>query len=191
MSKKIIASVITVIAIVAIIGFSAFTLYKKDGVYPQADYSLIDMYGNKVDENSYLGKKQIVFFGYTFCPDICPTTLQSVSKAFDEIDNPDEWVAVLVTIDPKRDTADILKEYVGNFHKNITAYTGSEQAIADMAEAFQARYNVSKDTKDDKEFYLMEHTAFIYYINTDGSLSSVSLYNIELDGMLSKMKRVK
>ena len=191
MKKLFIVKIFTLLIIMVTLGFIGNKFYTTDKVQAPQNYSLVDMHGNPVDADSNDGKKQIIFFGYTFCPDVCPTTLQTVTTAFEKIKNPNEWVAVLVTIDPKRDTPAVLKEYITeNFHKNITAYTGTENAIEDMAEAFQARYSVTEDTKGD-EFYLMQHTAFIYFLNTNGSLSSISLYDISVDEMLRRMQETK
>ena len=191
MIKKHYRTIIAIGIILIAFGYVWQALYKTNGVQVDNQYSLIDMHGNPVDADTNDGKKQIIFFGYTFCPDVCPTTLQTLTSALEEIKNPDEWIGVLVTIDPERDTPEVLKEYVSeNFHKNITAYTGTNEAIADIASAFQAKYSVTEATKDD-EFYLMQHTAFIYFLNKDGSLSSISLYDISKKEMIERMQDAK
>ena len=191
MIKKHYRIIIAISIILIALGYVWQTLYKTNGVQVNTQYSLIDMHGNSVDADTNNGKKQVIFFGYTLCPDVCPTTLQTLTSALEEIKNPDEWIGVFVTIDPERDTAEVLEEYLSeNFHKNITAYTGTNEGIAEIASAFQAKYSVDEATKDD-EFYLMQHTAFIYFLNKDGSLSSISLYDISKKEMIERMQDAK
>ena len=103
-----------------------------------SDFSLTDHQGNRVTEASFPGRWQLVFFGFTHCPDVCPTTLAYMADALDRMGPEADRVAPLfITIDPVRDTPDVMAEYVGAFHPALIGLTGSEKDVAAAAEAFR------------------------------------------------------
>ena len=99
-------------------------------------FSLVDQDGKRVTEKDFLGKYMLVFFGYTFCPDVCPTELQVMSAALDQLGPEAARIQpVFVSIDPARDTPEVLKAYVGNFGHGLMGLTGSPDEIAAIAKA--------------------------------------------------------
>lgn len=119
---------------------------------------------------SFAGVPRLVFFGYTFCPDICPLGLSNVAGAIDILDEQSiELDPIFVTVDPKRDTPEVLREYVSAFHERFEGLTGKEDQIRELASAFLAYYEVSSETKDD-EYYLVDHTSYVYLVSKDGEL---------------------
>lgn len=122
--------------------------------------------GGAVSERTYRGKLLIVYFGYTFCPDICPTTLIEIAGAIEKLGPHAESVqGLFITVDPKRDTPEILNEYVTSFDPRIIGLTGSPAQIAMAAKRFNVFYQ-RRDTDDGG--YAYDHTTLIYLIDADG-----------------------
>lgn len=121
--------------------------------------------GRLVSNKDFAGRPFLVFFGFTNCPDVCPTTLFEVSEVFRKL-GPDKKVSALfITIDPARDTAPKLKDYLSNFDKRIVGLTGSKAAIDRVVKAYRAYYR--KIPGKDGE-YTMDHTAMVYLMNKRG-----------------------
>ena len=131
-------------------------------------FSLVDHNGKRVTEKDFAGKYMLVFFGYAYCPDVCPSTLQVMSAALDKLGPAADGITpVFVTIDPDRDTVEVLKSYVANFHPRLVGLTGSPEEIAAMAKAWRVYYQKPK-SEEGKSEYLMDHSTFLYLIGPDG-----------------------
>jgi protein SCO1/2 len=131
-------------------------------------FSLTDHTGRRVSEKDYLGKYMLVFFGFTYCPDVCPTELQVMSAALDEL-GPDGNVIqpIFVSIDPERDTPEVIKQYVENFHPRLVGLTGSAEEIAAIARAYRVYYKKAPGAEADGS-YEMDHSTIIYLMGPDG-----------------------
>ena len=130
-------------------------------------FSLVDHTGKRVTEKDFLGKYPLIFFGYTYCPDICPTELQVMSAALDQMGDKGEPIQpVFITIDPQRDTADVLKAYVENFHPRLMGLTGTADEVAVAAKAYRVYY--SKASGAAAGDYLMDHSSILYLMGPDG-----------------------
>ncbi|WP_419613543.1 SCO family protein [Thiolapillus sp.] len=119
----------------------------------------------------YRGKMVLLYFGYTKCPDVCPTSLSYMAQAFNEL-NDDELkkvVGVFVSVDPKRDTFELLDEYVDYFHPNFIGVTGKPEEIAKAAKLYGAQY-YEVELKDSAFGYAVNHSAATYLIAPDGEL---------------------
>jgi protein SCO1/2 len=110
----------------------------------------------------------LVFFGFTYCPDICPTELQVMMSALDRLGPAAERITpVFITVDPERDTPEVLKSYVGNFGPRLQGLTGTAQDIAAVAKAYRVHYaKAANPTAPDD--YLMDHTSIMYLMDPDG-----------------------
>lgn len=129
-------------------------------------FTLIDHTGRPVTDQDYRGRVMLVFFGYTFCPDVCPTTLREVAEALDQLGPlADQVRPLFVTIDPARDTPAHLADYVGHFDRRIIGLTGSPEHIRQAAQAYHARF---ARVGDEADSYLMDHTAVLYVMGRDG-----------------------
>ncbi len=132
-------------------------------------FSLVDHTGRKVTEGDYHGRYTLVYFGYTFCPDICPLDLQNISQALGYLGaGADKLQVLFITLDPKRDTIANMADYVSLFHPGMVGLTGSPKAVARAARAFDARYEVWGDPAGDS--YQVDHTAYIYLLDGAGRL---------------------
>ncbi len=131
-------------------------------------FSLTNHEGDSVTEQDFRGRLMLVFFGFTFCPDICPTELQTISRAIDELGpEAEEVTPVFITIDPARDTPQRMAEYVAHFGPRFVGLTGSESEVRDAARAYRVYFAKVAD-EDAAENYLMDHSAFTYLMDRDG-----------------------
>jgi protein SCO1/2 len=137
---------------------------------PGGPFALTDHRGRPVTERDYHGKFVLISFGYTFCPDVCPTTLFGVSQVLDLLGQDAGQVqAIFVTIDPERDTAEVLAEYVANFHPGIVGLTGTAEQIRAIAEAYGVGYRKVASPEAGDDGYLMNHGAAIDLMDPEGN----------------------
>jgi protein SCO1 len=128
---------------------------------------LIDHTGARRTDADYHGKLLLVYFGYTYCPDVCPTDLQAMASALDLLGDAARSVQPLfITIDPERDTPSHLASYVPLFHPRLVGLTGEADAIRRAARAYKVYY--AKLVLPDSPQYAMDHSAFIYLVNANG-----------------------
>jgi len=138
-----------------------------------SEFELLNHHGITVTGETYRGKWQIVFFGYTYCPDICPTTLNTIAETLDALGDDAEQVAPLfITVDPKRDTPAILAEFVAAFHPKLIGLTGTQAQIKAAAHAFKAYYSKAEQP-DAPDGYLMGHSGYIYLMTPEGEFESL------------------
>lgn len=131
-------------------------------------YTLVDQTGATVTNETYAGTWQIVFFGYTFCPDVCPTTLSTVTAAIDQLGPLAERVTpIFITVDPARDTVAQMALYHENFHPRFAMLTGTDAQVAAAAQAFRVYY--AKADGDDPSYYLMDHSTITYLLDPKGN----------------------
>lgn len=135
-------------------------------------FQLVDHHGRSVTDATYAGKFMLLFFGFTHCPDVCPTELGAMATALDDLGPLAERVQpLLVSIDPARDKPAALKEYVAAFHPRIVGLTGSDEQVAAAAKAYRVYYAKGPVAADGN--YNMDHSAFAYLMGPDGKLRSV------------------
>jgi protein SCO1/2 len=129
-------------------------------------FNLVDQNGKQVTDADLKGKPTLVFFGYTHCPDVCPATLFDVSEVLRALGKDgDRAGALFVTVDPERDTAPVLKDYLSSFDPRLRAATGDQQSI----DAVEKVYRVyAKKVPTDKTDYTMDHTALVYLMDKQG-----------------------
>jgi protein SCO1/2 len=129
-------------------------------------FSLTDHNGRTVTDQDLRGRPFLVFFGFTHCPDICPTTMFEISEIIRKLGPDGDRVrAVFISVDPERDTPAALKDYVSSFDPRIIALTGDDAAIAGVAKAYRAIY---RKVPLKEGGYTMDHTAIIYLMDKEG-----------------------
>ena len=142
------------------------------GVSVGGPFSLTDEHGAHVTDASYRGRWMLVYFGYTFCPDVCPTDLQHIATALDRLGPQAASVAPLfITIDPARDTPATLAAYTALFDPRIIGLTGTAAQIAAAAGAYRVYY--AKVTPKGSATYAMDHSAFIYLMGPHGKFRAL------------------
>lgn len=126
-------------------------------------YTLVSESGQTVTQADFAGDYTLIYFGFTFCPDICPTELQVMSTAYDMLpaDVAAQVQPMFITIDPNRDTVDAVREYTALFHDDLLGLTGSEEQVAAVAREFRVfRQAIGQD--EDPDYYTVDHSSFIY-----------------------------
>jgi cytochrome oxidase Cu insertion factor (SCO1/SenC/PrrC family) len=130
-------------------------------------FSLTDQTGRRRNDTEFRGKLLIIYFGYTYCPDVCPTELQQIGLAVEHLGDVGSAVRPLfITIDPARDTPEVLAQYVPSFHPRLLGLTGTSDEIAAVAQEFKVVY--TKYQPSDGGPYLIDHTGFVYIVDRSG-----------------------
>jgi protein SCO1/2 len=149
-------------------------------------FSLIDDRGAPVTQASLAGKPSAIYFGYTYCPEACPTTLADLSRWIKQLGpSADKINFVFVTIDPARDRVNTLHEYLSSFDPHIRGYTGSEAQVAQIAKEYKVYY---KKVPSEGGGYLMDHTSLIYLMKADGAYSGFIQYQEQDASAVAKLK---
>lgn len=152
----------------------------------QMGFSLIDHNANIVQPMDWIGRPLLVFFGFTYCPDVCPTTLADITDWLEALGKDSERLNVaFITVDPARDTPAQMSMYVENFHPAIIGYTGSPQDIADVAADFKVKYKKI----DLVETYTMEHTAGVFVYDAGGRFVSIIDLHEPRENAVPKIRR--
>jgi protein SCO1/2 len=151
-------------------------------------FTLTDHNGQIVTEKSYAGKYLLVFFGYTFCPDVCPTALTTISNTLDLLgESANKTMPLFISVDPLRDTPEHLKEYVSYFHPKLVALTGTEDQIKSVTKAYRVYFAKAQANEDDQEDYLMDHSSITYLIGPDGNFIEHFSHGIEPEKMAERL----
>lgn len=137
-------------------------------------FALEDAQGQTVTDQHFRGKWMLVYFGYTFCPDVCPTTLTNIAQALVQLrGNANALAPIFITIDPKRDTPKVIGDYVKAFDPRIVGLTGSEAQIAKVAQEYHVYYAKQPNSGDGKNDYLVDHSSFVYLMTPQGKFAKV------------------
>jgi protein SCO1 len=151
-------------------------------------FQLIDQNGKPFSDADLKGKWHLIFFGYTHCPDACPTALNEMSLALDRLGiKRDEVGVVFITVDPERDTPDVMKSYVQSFDAPIVALTGSPEAVAQAAKAYRVFY--AKHPRADGD-YDMDHSAVIYVMNPEGRFTATFTPDSSADAIVQRLQKL-
>jgi protein SCO1/2 len=185
-----IASLVTAALLAAVTGYVYLT--RGEAVVSVADiggpFRLASANGGVVDSQDLAGKPYAVFFGFTRCPEVCPTTMAEMSAALTELGDQGKDLRVFfVTVDPERDTAEFLKDYLSSFDPRIEALVPTAEELAAMARSFRAYYAKSP-TSDGG--YTMDHTATVFLMNRQGKLASTISYGEEQATRMAKLRKL-
>jgi protein SCO1/2 len=151
-------------------------------------FTLTDQDGRPFGLADLAGSYALVYFGYTFCPDVCPTELGKMAAAIDMLGlASDNVTPVLITIDPVRDSVEVLHDYVPLFHERSVGLTGTEDEIRDVARRYRVFYRKvdAAETTD----YLMDHSSFIYLIAPDGRVVAMFNYGTDAAAIADAIRR--
>src|SRR5438874_13018805 len=152
-------------------------------------FTLTDHNGNRVTDKTYAGKYLLIFFGYTYCPDVCPSELQVMSAALDQLGPDAEKIQPLfITVDPGRDTPQVMKDYVSNFNPRLVGLTGSDQDIAAVASKYRVYYAKEK-TNDSTADYLMDHSTILYLMRPDGTFLKHFTYGTDAKALADGIRQ--
>lgn len=153
---------------------------------PGGDFTLTDQYGRNFRLQQLQGKVVLLFFGYTYCPDICPTELSNLVAVLDALENRASDVrGVFVSLDPERDTVDVLRSYTRYFSDELIGLTGSQEQIAAVARQYRVKYS-RHQTADGR--YSLDHTANLYVIDQTGRLAALVPYGLPPEHVLELVR---
>ena len=131
-------------------------------------FTLVNEAGETVTEADFRGRYMLIYFGFTFCPDVCPTELQVMASAIEALGPEAEKVTpVFITIDPERDTPELMARYVRLFHPRLTGLTGTPEQIAATAKAWHVFYRKAED-QSSPEDYTMDHSSIVFLMGPEG-----------------------
>jgi len=159
-------------------------------------FSLIDQNGMRRTDMDFRGKYMLVFFGYTYCPDVCPTTLAVEAEALDKLGTrANDIVPIFITVDPKRDTPEKLKLYLSAFdanpsssRPNFVGLTGSDEEIEKAADAYEVYYKAHLDGRfGGAEDYSVDHTGNVYLMSPEGKFVSYYSQGISPDELTADL----
>ena len=132
-------------------------------------FTLTDHNGNEFYSDTMKGKLSLVYFGFTFCPDICPTSLQKLTNVLSTLDKYQIDVSpVFITVDPSRDTQELLKEYLGHFHPKLLGLTGTNEEIREVADLYKVFYAKAEGADKAGDNYMLDHSSFVYLMDKNG-----------------------
>lgn len=152
-------------------------------------FVLTDQTGKRVTDKDFMGRYALVFFGFTHCPDICPTALQVISTALDKLgDKGKDIVPLFITLDPERDTPPVLAEYVKSFNPRFVGLTGSKEDVAAAAKAYRVFYEVVPDEKNTAD-YTIDHAAIIYLMGKDGQFVTHIPHTTDVDQVIEIIRK--
>lgn len=154
-------------------------------------FELVDQEGHTVTEADFAGQYTLVYFGFTYCPDICPTALWEMTQALDMLAEEDPAKAekvtpVFITVDPERDDVEAMKAYAEHFHPRLVALTGTPDRIAEAAREYRVYYKKVEDAS--ASTYLMDHSGFIYLMGPDGEFLTSFTHRTKPEELLATLK---
>lgn len=142
---------------------------QEDNAKIGGDFELIDQNGEILNSDELKGKLSLIYFGFTSCPDICPTSLNKITEVVDILNKHKiDITPVFITVDPKRDTPVVLKEYLKHFHPKFIGLTGNDKQIKEVADKFKVYYARANNEDKDDTNYMLDHSSFTYLMNGDG-----------------------
>jgi protein SCO1 len=166
-------------------------LSAADGVTPPrfgGHFSLHASGGQIVTDRSFPGKWLLIYFGYTYCPDACPTALAAVGASLAQLGPlADRVQPIFITVDPQRDTPQILAEYVKNFDPRLIGLTGSSDAIAAAAKDFRVYFKIRQLGNDE---YAIDHSSFLYVVNPQGQVVELLTGNLPGHSIAEELRRL-
>jgi protein SCO1 len=192
--NRILYATIGLLMAVLLIGAGGFLWLSSSGGTNQlgigGPFTLEDGSGNRVSDKDFRGKYMLVYFGYTFCPDVCPTTLGAVADAMDKLGPAASRIQPLfITVDPKRDTPPVVRQYAAAFGPRIIGLTGTPEEIAAVAKAYRVYYAEHR-TGNGPDDYSMDHSSVLYLMNPNGGFVAPVRADLSGDEIAANLKKL-
>ena len=175
MQRRLIVPIVCLVLGVLMLGATAFFTLRDRSVSVPVNaniggpFALIDHDGKAITHRDIIGKPTLIFFGFTHCPDVCPTTLMEISKVFELLGPQTKVAALFVTVDPERDTPALMKDYVSNFDKRIIGVTGTRESIDATLKTFRV---FARKSKGEGDSYSMDHSSIVYLMDKQGRFAT-------------------
>jgi len=180
------------LVVVAAIGATALFIFappkNPQTGFGGGSYTLVDHRGNAVDQTMLVGHPSVLFFGYTHCPDVCPTTMGEMAAWFEALgDDAKDLRGYFVTVDPERDTPEIVAGYAGWVSDKMTGVTGTPEEIAKIVKAWGV---LAEKVPGEGADYTMNHTASVFLVNSEGEFEGTIAYQEDQDTALAKIRKL-
>jgi protein SCO1/2 len=155
-------------------------------------FTLTNQDGRQISDRDFAGRYRLMYFGYTYCPDVCPVDLQKLMAGYKQLEGSDPEIAaqvapIFVSVDPERDTPPVLKQYVSAFHPKLTGLTGTPDQIAQIAKEYAIVY--SKEAKPGATDYLVNHSRVAYLFGPKGDPIALIPQDGAPDAIAAELKR--
>jgi protein SCO1/2 len=192
--NRVLYATMGVLLAVLLVGAGGFLWLSRDAgntaISIGGPFTLEDGSGKPVTDRDFRGKYMLVYFGYTFCPDVCPTTLNAVADALDKLGPAGARIQPLfITVDPKRDTPAIVKQYAAAFGPRIEGLTGSAEQIAEVAREYRVYYAEHR-TGSGPNDYAMDHSSVLYLMSPDGGFVAPVRADQSGDEMAANLRKL-
>jgi protein SCO1/2 len=152
-------------------------------------FSLVDHTGKPVTDKDFRGRFLLIYFGFTFCPDVCPAGLQVASAAIEKLGKKGgQVVPIFITVDPERDTVEQMASYVSSFHPRLIGLTGTPEQLASAAKVYRVYYRKVKDEKSSAP-YTVDHSSIFYFMDPDGKFLTHFTHATPVDKMAETMAK--
>ncbi|MCL6708566.1 SCO family protein [Pseudomonas sp. R2.Fl] len=185
-----------VVVIAGALGWMTFSISQSKNQMAEAPFGvpfeLVDQNGKPITEQAFRGKPTVLFFGFTHCPEVCPTTLFELGDWLPKVD-PDgtKLGAYFVTVDPERDTPDILGRYISNVTDRVIGIAGPPEKVAEVVKGFRVyAKKVPLDEADPNGDYTMDHTASIFLLDAEGRFKGTIAYGENPDVAVQKLENL-
>ena len=158
----------------------------SSGVPIGGPFTLVNGAGETVTEADFAGRPKLVFFGFTFCPDVCPTVLATLAAVLDALGDQAARVQVLfISVDPARDTPDVVGAYVARFHSRIVGLTGSAEQVAAVAKTYRIYFAIPENAGED---YTVDHSTVIYLMDSDDEYLANFSYTASVEEIVAGLR---
>ncbi len=187
---------IAVLALAGVLGWFTLDQSRTREVVAEGPFgvpfTLVSQSGQPITEKALRGKPTALFFGFTHCPEVCPTTLFELNGWMEKVDpQGNKLQAYFVTVDPERDTPEIMNQYVSNVSKRITGISGSPEKVADVIKGFRVyAKKVPVDENNPDGDYTMDHTASVFLLDSAGRFSGTISYGENPDTAIKKLENL-
>ncbi|HEX2840935.1 SCO family protein [Hyphomicrobium sp.] len=184
------AGVLTAVLLVAVPGPGAVKTETAGKALIGGPFSLLDPSGKRVTDKDFAGRPMLVYFGFTHCPDVCPAGLQVIAAALDRMGDMAKGITpIFITVDPERDTPEVLGKYVKSFHPEIVGLSGSPDDIAAVTKAYRVYAKKVPDEERPGE-YNVDHSSFMYLMNGRGEFVKHFPHSVDAEKLAQELKQV-
>lgn len=155
-------------------------------------FTLTDHNGRQVSDKSFRGQYRLIYFGFSYCPDVCPVDLQQIGQAFRQLEQKDPALAakvqpIFISVDPERDTPQVLRQYVAAFHPRLIGLTGTPEQIQDVAKKYGIYY--SKEGDEGAKDYLVDHSRIALLFGPEGEPVAIVPHDKGADAIAAELER--
>ena len=166
------------------------TAKNSKGVPIGGPFELVDHTGAVKTNADFAGKFMLIYFGYTYCPDVCPTALTTMTDALNCLGSKaDKITPMFITVDPKSDTVDQLKMYISHFHSRLVGLTGTDEQIAKAANTFRVYFARQKESAPGANDYLVDHSSIVLFMDRQGRFLTHFGHAVTAEAMAERLKK--